>query len=62
MKSYVKPQIAITELRAEEGIACFGSPMKHEKDNHSDKNHGKPNKKGGGKSGWGWGWGSFFPW
>lgn len=63
MKSYVKPVLKITELRAEEGIACFGSTDNSHEDQHGGNNnhHGKPGKNKGGKKG-GWDWGSFFPW
>ncbi len=64
MKMYVRPEILFIKLRAEEGIACFGSGDDHPKHGggnngkHNDgKNHGK--NPGGGRNG-GWGW--FFPW
>ncbi len=63
MKMYVKPEVLFIELRAEEGIACFGSGDDHQKHgggnngkNHGGKNHGR--NPGGRNGGWGW----FFPW
>jgi|GEM_PF-2349125 len=67
MKSYVKPKLRIIELRAEEGIACFGSSHGGNETNPiaaQPVHRGGPGKKPGKKpgSGWVWGWGWFFPW
>lgn len=64
MKMYVRPEVLFIELRAEEGIACFGSgdnDQHHGGRNNGGKNHGGKNhgKNPGGRNG-GWGW--FFPW
>ncbi len=68
MKTYVRPEVLFIELRAEEGIACFGSGDEHQ--HHGGNNQGGNNQGGkgqggkgqGGKNHGGWGWGWFFPW
>jgi hypothetical protein len=63
MKAYVKPELSIIELRAEEGIACFGSSENHIDRGHGrgrDGQHGGAGRNHGKRPGDGWGW--ILPW
>ncbi len=63
MKAYIKPELSIIELRAEEGIAHFGSTGNHSERGHGrgrDGQHGGFDRNHGKKPGDGWGW--MFPW
>jgi hypothetical protein len=55
MKIYVKPSMEVIKLRAEEGIACFGS-------NNSDGGNQSGGHSGGGHHGGGSSWEAFWFW